>query len=645
MKPHESHPAAKYRPEIDGLRAVAVLPVVLFHAGIDGFAGGYVGVDVFFVVSGYLITTIILGDLQRKSFSIRTFYERRARRILPALFVVMLASCIAAWGLLLPAEMQEFSRSLLATLGFVPNIYFWTTTQYFGSLAHETPMLHTWSLGVEEQFYVLFPLVLWWVVRRRPGWLIGSLVAMALLSFLSSELAWRAGKFSAAYFLPLTRAWELMTGAILAALSLQAPIYQRFSDRACTALSAFGGLMLAVAFCTFDSRTPVPGYPALLPIIGTALMIAFAKPGTLVQRGLAAQALVGTGLISYSAYLWHQPIFAFARVATVGGELDTLAYLGLSGFSILLAYITWRFVETPFRHGARVSTRRLVASGLFIATAIAAFSLASEFSSGFERRISASDRALATMADTRLQGDYVTRRFMAAQTAFDGTRGLKVYVIGDSFAQDFVNVLAESGHFGGAQIRTSFIAPRCQIYFGGDDVSEFVDPADRVMCKGARDLGAIKQRAAQADVVILAASWKAWSAQRIGISVAALRLRPDQRLLVVGPKNVGRIRARDLVDLPAASRRTYALAVDRNVLGVDAHLRHVLGADNYIGMQEALCGLGPDCAPFIDESRLKSFDGGHLTRDGAAYVADRLAGHAAFRALIKAASSRRDQLP
>jgi peptidoglycan/LPS O-acetylase OafA/YrhL len=194
-----------YRPEIDGLRALAVLPVVFFHAGFSGFEGGFVGVDVFFVISGYLITSIISKECARGHFSLAKFYERRARRILPALFVVLAACLPLAWLWMLPVQIQALTRSMVAAVVFVPNLYFWSTTQYFGTAAEELPLLHTWSLGVEEQFYVVFPLMVWALWRRGARVVVIVTCALALASFGLSEWAWRHGKLSSDFFFPFTR--------------------------------------------------------------------------------------------------------------------------------------------------------------------------------------------------------------------------------------------------------------------------------------------------------------------------------------------------------------------------------------------------------------------------------------------------------
>ena len=330
-----------YRPEIDGLRAVAVVPVILFHGGISGFSGGFVGVDVFFVISGYLITSILLREMGQGRFSLWRFWERRARRILPALVLVMVCCIPFAWMWMLPDQYLAFSRSLIAVSVFASNILFWRESGYFAAAAEEKPLLHTWWLAVEEQFYILFPLavLLIWRLGRRA--LIAAIALAGLLSLGLSQYAAHASPAANFYLLP-TRAWELMAGA-LCALALD-----RRGVPGSDALAGLGLVLILGAVVVFDGATPFPSVWALVPVGGTVLIVLFARPGGSVARGLSWRPVVAVGLISYSAYLWHQPLFAFARIA-IPGPPDTWLMLGLAVSSLGLAALSWRFVEQPFR--------------------------------------------------------------------------------------------------------------------------------------------------------------------------------------------------------------------------------------------------------------------------------------------------------
>ena len=373
----------KYRREIDGLRAVAVLPVILFHAGFNIFSGGYVGVDVFFVISGYLITSILIGELEQGKFSIVRFYERRARRILPALFFVMLACLPFAYMWMLPPQLKEFAQSLVAVVFFVSNIFYFRESGYFAAAAELKPLLHTWSLAVEEQYYLIFPiflLLVWRFGRNKVFW---SVVFIAAMSLLLAEWGWRNAP-SANFYLAPTRAWELLAGSICAFLTLGR------SHKSNNVLSVIGLAAIVFSIFAFDENTPFPSAYALVPVVGTALIIVFGRQGTWVAKLLSMRAFVAVGLISYSAYLWHQPLFAFARLRSLT-EPNYVLMAALAVAALLLAWATWYWVEQPFRKPEKsvLVTRR----GVFAASGTAgavfvAFGLAGHVGEGYPSRLS-----------------------------------------------------------------------------------------------------------------------------------------------------------------------------------------------------------------------------------------------------------------
>ncbi|MDC1445947.1 acyltransferase [Amylibacter sp.] len=336
----------KYRPEIDGLRALAVLPVILFHAGFEWFSGGFVGVDVFFVISGYLITTIIISEMAEGKFSIVNFYERRARRILPALFFVMAACLPFAWLWLAPNDLKDFGQSLVAVSTFSSNILFWLESGYFDTASELKPLLHTWSLAVEEQYYILFPvfLMLTWRLGIKT-----ILILLSIIFFISLGLAqWVAYNTpSAAFFLLPTRGWELLVG-VFAAFYLNYNTHLK-SHILNQALSLLGFGMIVYSIIALDETTPFPSYYALTPTIGTGLLILCAVPKTFIHKLLSLKFIVGIGLISYSAYLWHQPLLAFARHRLLG-EVSDLMLIALCVISLVMAWLSWKFVEAPFRN-------------------------------------------------------------------------------------------------------------------------------------------------------------------------------------------------------------------------------------------------------------------------------------------------------
>jgi len=369
------------RAALDGLRAIAVVLVILFHAGFPGFDGGFVGVDIFFVLSGYLITTLIHEELQSGSFSLLGFYERRVRRILPALVFVALACIPFAWLWMLPQDLAAFSRSLVGVGAFSSNLFFWLQSGYFAKPAATMPLLHTWSLAVEEQFYLFYPLALLACRQLSRGKLsnlilLGSALSLGLAAFTSQRYP-----LASFYLLP-TRAWELGTGAWVALAHEQADDSHHLVQN----LAAFGALIaIACSVVFFDPNLPYPGFIALLPVMGTALLIASGTPQTIVGRIFASPLLSGIGLISYSAYLWHQPLFAFARIYLP--HVPALAYAFLSVLTFGLAYLSWRFVEQPFRDKARFGRLQVFSLAACCTAVILALGLAGQLSQGFPQRM------------------------------------------------------------------------------------------------------------------------------------------------------------------------------------------------------------------------------------------------------------------
>lgn len=372
-----------YRLEIDGLRALAVLPVILFHAGFETFSGGFVGVDVFFVISGYLITTIILTELKQGKFSIVNFYERRARRILPALFLVMLVCIPFAWFWLLPGDMKDFSQSLVAVSVFTSNILFWRQNGYFDTATELKPLLHTWSLALEEQYYVLFPLFLMLFWRLGKRWILAALGLVFIVSLVLAQWAAYAKPAAAFYLLP-TRGWELLIGAFVAFYLSKAS--RKDFGKAAGELGGWLGVALILYAVFFYSKaTPFPGLYALVPTLGAVLIILFATQQTNVGKFVGNKAFVGVGLISYSAYLWHQPIFAFARLKGLTEDSHSLILL-LSLLTLVLAYLSWKYVEAPFRKRGILSRRLIFSLGFVFTSLFIAIGYVGHVKNGFESR-------------------------------------------------------------------------------------------------------------------------------------------------------------------------------------------------------------------------------------------------------------------
>ena len=434
----------KNRPDIDGLRALAVIPVVLFHAEFAYFSGGYVGVDVFFVISGFLITAILHREMKAGTFSLVGFYERRSRRILPALFAMMALVAPLCWLTLLAKDLADFGQSVVAATTFAANILFYIKTDYFDAPALTKPLLHTWSLAVEEQFYIFFPLILFAAMRWARRWTFAIVAGLLLGSFAVGF--WQAVNApSAAFYLPLGRAWELMVGSLLALGLIERRLPQWALE-----LCALAGLALVVAsILLLDSQSLFPGPGALAPCIGTALLI-YAGAGErlpLVSRALANRLFVFIGLISYSLYLWHWPIIVLWEYRFLPSD-DALDAALLLGLIFLLSVLSWKYVELPVREGRILGSRRSLFAA--VAAGMAAFVLlgsALALGRGFPERLPDEVQSLEQARLDRPEGRNCTR-FGDADgfTCEVGAAGEADFLVwGDSHAITFWSALEAAG--------------------------------------------------------------------------------------------------------------------------------------------------------------------------------------------------------
>lgn len=375
-QPHLSHP--KYRPDIDGLRAVAVLAVVAFHAFPDWMKGGFIGVDVFFVISGYLISTILFENLDRGTFSFSEFYSRRIRRIFPALIVILVACFAFGWFVLFADEYKQLGKYIAAGAGFVSNLFLWSDSGYFDNSAETKPLLHLWSLGIEEQFYIVWPVLLWFAWKRKFN-LLTITVLVALISFFLNIKGYKQDAV-ATFYSPQTRFWELLSGSLLAWCNLykkntyqstklkvdswiSAILYRKKieTDGAAlaNALSILGFTLLAYGLWRITKNSAFPGGWALVPVVSSVLIIAAGPKACLNRYILSQKIAVWFGLISFPLYLWHWPLLSFARI--VEGETPSREIrIGLVLLSVAVSWVTYKLIESPLRLGGRNGLKTFV---------------------------------------------------------------------------------------------------------------------------------------------------------------------------------------------------------------------------------------------------------------------------------------------
>jgi peptidoglycan/LPS O-acetylase OafA/YrhL len=490
---------------------VAVLPVILFHAGLTFWSGGFVGVDVFFVISGYLITSILIAEREAGTYSLLGFYERRARRILPALFLVLLVTIPFAWAWIPPYPFEDYARSLAFAALFISNVHFLEHGGYFDLNADLRPLLHTWSLAVEEQYYLIFPLVLAALGAFARVKHMALFLILAALSLAVAEWGWRTYPNQNFYFTP-ARFWELLAGSICAVL-----LFQRAQMKS-ELLAAIGLLMILGSSVLYDASVPFPSVYTLVPVVGTCLIILFAEKSTLTARVLAIKPLVGIGLISYSAYLWHQPLFAFARLRSPT-EVPLSIMMGLAVLALFLAYLSWRFVEQPVRGRAPLilPTRRgaLGVSAVGI-LAFAAFGLTGKAMEGYPSRLNPGQSAFLDQLYDQTTGHPAFT--LCSDTSRDVVTGLcavygdedaprKIAILGDSHARALLPSFEPAAD---ALNATIFLGdkPGCPPLLG---VYTARGGLGAQVCHDSRDLHAFEIAEAGVDTVVLVARWSLYA--------------------------------------------------------------------------------------------------------------------------------------
>jgi peptidoglycan/LPS O-acetylase OafA/YrhL len=603
--------SVKYRSDVDGLRAVAILPVVLYHSGIDRLSGGFVGVDVFFVISGFLITSIISEEARRGSFSILSFYERRARRILPALFVMLAATLLVGGLVMLPSDFQDLTRSAIATTLFASNLFFVEATSYFAYGAQLKPLLHTWSLAVEEQFYLAFPaLMLAAAALRRPvlPWLAG----LFLLSFGLS--VWGVTRYpEATFFLAPTRVWELLLGAMLALAAIPP-----FASRGLREAAGVAGLGL-IAWCVFafDDATAFPGLNALWPCLGAALILQ--ARGSAVSRMLSLRPVVFIGVISYSLYLWHWPVIVFARYS--GHFLGTpWEIVGVLALSAGLAVLSWRYVETPFKRRVLLPERRQVlrATGLAMAASLVLAAGLGRLGGATAVETVAFEKGRAEARAAYGEGECFFSSDAPLAT-IDPARCLRAdparsdyLLIGDSFAAHLWPGLRQSLPD----------ANLLQLTFGGCppliESPRQGDPGCRKVTRAVFEA----VETTRYDVVMLAARWRPGDLAHLEATLAHLKPLAGQ-IVLFGPMVEYRGNLPEIIEDSANPERV--VIKYRTVPEVEDRAMRALAARfgvHYVSMVELMCG-GPACLLFDADGAPIQWDNAHLTPSGSVQIIDR----------------------
>jgi peptidoglycan/LPS O-acetylase OafA/YrhL len=607
----------QYRPEIDGLRAFAILPVLFYHAGFPWMPGGWLGVDVFFVISGFLITGILLRDLENGEFSLRRFYERRARRILPALTIVILATLIAAPFLLWPWQLQELGQSVIATSTFTANLFFESKIDYFRADAEQYPLIHMWSLAIEEQYYLVLPLLLagLWAVGFRAGKIFAALAIISVFSFFAAHVRVVDGS-SAAFYLIQYRAYELCAGSLAAVVAFRGWMLRDTFARVALPL----GLALIVFAVAFTKEATGDPFLRITTLIGTVLVLLSAPKSGAGLAILNSKPIRFIGLISFSLYLWHQPVFAFIR-----NEMEDPSHLVMSiaiMASLGLSFMSWKYVETPPRKANITRTKVFAYSLIAIVLTI---SLGAYYAKNFERITSVDpfETSLSVAPSERAQ--YVRAVHKTHQTrSFSDSKLEKILLIGDSFSQDFLNMAAENDAFEHVDLVAHYIPAKCQPYFGTDDISKHISKQYRKRCNPRSRLAPPRDLVEQADTIILASNWRPWTATRIVEIVDSFRAREEQRIIVIGSKSIGgesSLNLRKYRKMSQTARPHVRIEPSDRFVDIYGKMIGAIGSTAFVDVQKLLCTDGIYACPvFTPDGDLISFDGVHLTQEGAAYL-------------------------
>jgi len=603
----------RHRNDIDLLRAIAVLSVLGFHAELPGLKGGFIGVDVFFVISGFLITSIIRKDLETGTFSIADFYKRRVHRIFPALFLVMAVTAAISMLVLPPSELARFGKSVIATCLFGSNLLFYGETGYFDADALVKPLLHTWSLAIEEQYYVVWPLLL--MLFHRLKWKIGWCALALTVVSLGFAIFTLPRDASAAFYLLPSRAWELLIGA-LPALGVF-PKFQRAWTRHLAASVGLALILVPIKF--YNAQVPFPGLAALPPCLGAALVIAAGQEGDTVAGRIAAiPPLRWIGLISYSLYLWHWPVIVFAKIGLYL-PFSPPVQAGIIATAIGLAYLSWRFVEQPFQKN-RATTPTGVSLGVAVATMVigCGAGAAAVLDHGAPWRYSPQQQKIVAYTEYDGDGFYRGGQCFLVSPAdhYDRATCLKrtpgkpaIVLIGDSHAAHlWPGLKTYAGQADILQITSSGCKPLVGRYETG------VPHCAALMGEA---FGKVLPQT-RPDTIILAARWNDYDMGALSQTLA--RLKPlARRVVLVGPAPQYEtalprllLRADQTHDAGLPGRH-----MAPGLRALDARARSIAAGQGvaYVSLMETLCPAS-GCETFAAPGVPLQFDYGHFTVEG-----------------------------
>ena len=619
----------KYSPEIDSLRAISVVAVIIYHAKIYFFghlffAGGYYGVDIFFVISGYLITSKIFDDLRNKKFSFKNFYLKRARRILPALFFVIILSFILSWFSLMPTQYIDFAKSVLFTLGFVSNYYFYFSGLEYGAIIGLLkPILHTWSLGIEEQFYIIFPLFLLIFYKHFKKYILSIFILIFLFSFVFAVYFANTNAIFNFFLLP-SRIWELLAGSIIFFIKIKNEINvsKNFSN-----FTTFIGLILIlISFNIIYDVQPTPNFKTLIPIIGSILIICFYKKEGFLNKFFINKFFLWIGLTSYSLYLLHYPIFAHVRSLRLATDVMEFSFVALLIF--LLSSFSYFFIERPFRNKKIISDKFFLTLIIIVASVISAFSLLTINNKGFENRFPSTNTY--SLDNQKYLREVNNLKYVLGIPNFINKDKLNVLIIGDSHGRGTFNALKLNEEIFSD---FEFSILDTEIYCLTTIKSNF-KICDNYMSKLQKNIFL------ESDIVILSSAYSDLDLENINISINNL-IHYDKEIIIASNKPGFYFKNyKSLADeffiqnkkLPKGTqlrklKKEYFKSLDKETLKINNRLERIAQNYNfrYLDLQEIVCNTKEKICDFITAGGQKiNFDDFHYTVDGARFIGKRI---------------------
>ena len=579
----------KYRPEIDGLRALAVLPVIFFHAGSTLVPGGFLGVDVFFVISGFLITSILIKECSNNSFTFSDFYLRRIRRIAPALIVVIAITSVVSFYIMVPYDLKNYGQSIVASIFSANNILLYLTSGYWSTAAEFKPLYHTWSLAVEEQYYLIAPIIIWMVFSassknfKRNMYYVLSVIC--LISFIIA--CYSTSKNREFSFLMLSsRAWEIAAGGIAAI------VHSTIKNKN-NVLAGSGLLLVLISYIFIYGGFSHPGFETLLPVAGACLYLVHADSRSGCGRLMSSKILVFIGAISYSLYLWHQPIFAFIRLNSRQEPSVIYFFMAIPAI-FLLSYASYVLIEKPFRNKNKTSTRAVIAFSICLSLVLSVVGLLMHKSYGFQKM-------RPDLAYGGNPQDYVDspRKLKNREFSSDGK---KILIMGNSYARDIINA-----------IDTKMSVDNINMVYNEGDCDESNNITKELI-----------GHVSTADVIIIANNWggdsRATGVGELKSCVDSVRASSKATIIIIGTKNFG-YNNNFTVHLSRDERVQTRVKPLNTFLSFNDKAKVDLGSD-YVDLMGMLMDPKGDVRIFNDEGKFISYDTSHLTKDGAKYIAE-----------------------